>query len=248
MYDRLIIKQMKEIWDASGKSKNPMEAIHFLVDGKPADERIYDDIADEVSNRLSLNKDDNLLEVGCGNGLLIKRLENRVKSITGIDISLEMLKGIKNTTTNVCQAEAGILPFHDYMFDKVVSHSIFHYFPDLEYAENAVMEMLRVCKPGGQILISDILNGYLEEIYIKMTRKVPFKKKLKNLLRPYYYKIKGKSEIKHHPLFIEPMFFKNMLSNGKNKAYMLLETVESKPRPFLMFRYDVLIFRQANYE
>jgi len=242
--NRLIIERMKEMWDESGKIENPMEAVHFSSSDKPVDEKVYDDIADEVSERLSLNENDDLLEVGCGNGLLLQRLKNRVKSIVGVDFSKEMLKGIKDPSIKTYQAEANTLPFSDHSFDKVICHSIFHYFPDLEYAEESVLEMVRVCKPNGQILISDVLNGYLKEIYLEEEKKkLSLQEKIKNILLQSCPWLRHIRRIIAPPLFIEPIFFKKLFLNNKYKVYILLETVESKPKPFLMFRYDVLIFK-----
>lgn len=242
--DKLILEQMRKMWDESGRRENPMEAVHFLVDGKPVEERVYDDIADEISERLALNKTDELLEVGCGNGLLIKRLKNRVKSVTGVDFSKEMLESIEDSSIKTYKAEANALPFPDDYFDKVVCHSVFHYFPDTEYAKKSIFEMVRVCRPNGKILISDILNGYLKEVYFTSAkRKLCIKEKIKNIIRQYYSLIKHKKHINTYPLFIEPIFFKKLFLNSKHKVFILLETVESKPKLFLMFRYDVLIFK-----
>lgn len=236
------LKTMKEMWDRSGQEKDPMKALHFLNKGKPVNENIYDDIACELSERLKLTKNDSLLEVGCGNGLLLKRLKNQAKYVFGVDLSIEMLKQIKDPQIKTVQAEASNLPFENCVFDKIVSHSIFHYFPNLKYAENSVLEMVRVCKPGGRIVISDILNGYLKEIYLKeMQSRLSLKNKVRNIIRSCYCKIKRKECINSTPLFIEPLFFKNLFLDSKDKVYVLLETVDSKPKPFLMFRYDVII-------
>lgn len=243
------LEAMKEMWDRSGQERDPMKAIHFLDKGKPVNENIYDGIACELSERLRLSKEDSLLEVGCGNGLLLKRFKNQAKHVIGIDFSMEMVKQIKDSQIKTGQAEASNLPFKDCTFDKVVSHSIFHYFPNLKYAEDSVLEMVRVCKPGGRIVISDILNGYLKEIYLKEVKsKLSLKNKVKNIIYLYYCKIKRKEYNNNTQLFIEPLFFKNLFLDSKDEVYVLLETADSKPKLFLMFRYDVIVCKGENDE
>jgi len=52
--------------------------------------------------------------------------------------------------------EACELPFKNDEFDAILSFSVFFYFPDYEYAEKVLSEMLRVSKKDAKILIADI--------------------------------------------------------------------------------------------
>ena len=47
-------------------------------------------------------------------------------------------------------------------FDRVLCYSIFHYFPSYNYALEVILEMIRVTKPGGLILLGDILDAHFE--------------------------------------------------------------------------------------
>jgi ubiquinone/menaquinone biosynthesis C-methylase UbiE len=57
---------------------------------------------------------------------------------------------------SVSTAEAASLPFPSNRFDAVFSHGVFLYFPDFQYAGDALREMLRVCRASGRLLIGDV--------------------------------------------------------------------------------------------
>lgn len=93
-------------------------------------------------------QDRRLLDVGCGTGL---RLKNCGAALAmGVDASPEMLAA--SGLANVATAEVGALPFAAAMFDLVWSRLMMSYLPDLAppYAELA-----RVCRAGGQVVVSD---------------------------------------------------------------------------------------------
>lgn len=47
----------------------------------------------------------------------------------------------------VCEDTTNIF-FPDNSFDYVISHSVFHYFPNLEYSDKVIKEMMRIAKKG----------------------------------------------------------------------------------------------------
>jgi ubiquinone/menaquinone biosynthesis C-methylase UbiE len=100
-----------------------------------------------------------VLDVACGTGeferLLL--LEQPTQSIVGVDLAENML----NIALQKCRdypnvsfqkASVAALPFADCSFDVVVSASAFHYFDD---PIEALIEMRRVLKPNGELVILD---------------------------------------------------------------------------------------------
>lgn len=250
-----LICDMRKTWDQARKENDPRKAAHQFILNKGkiefVAEQVFDEISDEITYRLELKEDDSLLEVGCGSGLFLNRLKSRVAFIAGVDFSIEQLRHINDESVKFCVAEAAKLPFNDYVFDKVFCHSVFQYFPDIEYSKQSIEEMLRVSKPNGKLLISDILNGYLEDIRLyKERQNIGLHRRLinqiKSALRPLYKKIKGVNQpLAIFPLSIEPTFFPEYFRDSKHQCFPLLETVKSKPKTSLMFRYDVLICKNA---
>ncbi len=100
-----------------------------------------------------------VLEVGVGTGLSLEHYAPHI-SVTGVDASREMLgkareKVRERNLANVAALEemdARNLNFPDNHFDAVVAMHIVSVVPE---PERVVAEMARVCKPGGQVLITN---------------------------------------------------------------------------------------------
>jgi SAM-dependent methyltransferase len=110
-----------------------------------------------------LNPGAEVLEVGCGPGALaaaVAELPERAK-VTGIDRSARRLsqqvKPPASTNLQLKVGDANALPFANDSFDLVYSRFMLQYLPTPEIA---IAEMLRVLKPGGQLLLQD-LDGQL---------------------------------------------------------------------------------------
>jgi ubiquinone/menaquinone biosynthesis C-methylase UbiE len=106
-----------------------------------------------------------VLEIGCGNGVQAKYIQNKFKpgNITGIDLNRANIeiansekdrKGLKNIDFRIDDAQE-LKSVKDHSYDIVVNiESAFHY-PDKALF---IKEIFRVLKPGGHFVIADILN------------------------------------------------------------------------------------------
>ncbi|HEX3453458.1 MAG TPA: methyltransferase domain-containing protein [Gaiellaceae bacterium] len=101
------------------------------------------------------------LEIACGAAHVAQDLAPHVRAIVGIDLTPELLTlgrdrlrdaGIDNVVLQEGDAQA--LPFVDDSFDLVYCRASLHHFAD---PARAVGEMVRVCRPGGQVTISDLV-------------------------------------------------------------------------------------------
>ena len=86
--------------------------------------------------------------------------------VAGVDFSSSSIEVAKRAIPDLIAhvVEACKLPFDSTEFDAVFAHSVFHYFPDYGYAERVLLEMLRVSKEDGKILIMDIPDLSKKEI------------------------------------------------------------------------------------
>ncbi|MGF1618708.1 MAG: class I SAM-dependent methyltransferase [Acidimicrobiia bacterium] len=102
---------------------------------------------EKIDRLLPLEAGDRVLEIGCGQGHLTKRLAARGIDITGIDANPNAAHVSESERVFYMRAEA--LEFDDGVFDSAIGvHSIEH-IPDLQ---GAFAEMARVLKPGGKAL------------------------------------------------------------------------------------------------
>ena len=105
-----------------------------------------------------------ILSVGCGPGVILRQVCGLNASIraTGLDISAERVQEAKernrgNAQANFVRGDAQAMDFASNSFDVVYARMLMEYLKD---KEGAVKEMVRVCKPGGTVLLQD-LDGQL---------------------------------------------------------------------------------------
>ena len=97
-----------------------------------------------------------VLELGCGAGSDLLRFAKAGASTTGVDLSPRSASLTKtrlrlyNYQGNVLIADAEQLPFKTDSFDLAYSWGVLHHTPD---TEQAIKEVYRVTKPGGEICI-----------------------------------------------------------------------------------------------
>lgn len=108
---------------------------------------LIDDLEVEIVERFGRGAD--LLEVGCGTGLLLERFARFARSAKGIDLSPGMLARARDRGLEVAEASATELPFEDASFDLVCSFKVLPHVPDID---RAISEMFRVTRPGGFVV------------------------------------------------------------------------------------------------
>jgi ubiquinone/menaquinone biosynthesis C-methylase UbiE len=103
---------------------------------------------------------DVVLDVAAGTGLVVRALASVVSSAIALDATDVMLAagkaaadrdGLNNVVFQ--RGDAAVLPFVDESFDLVVSRFSLHHF---ENPSAGLREMVRVCRPGGRVVILDL--------------------------------------------------------------------------------------------
>ena len=117
---------------------------------------IFDQWPPKILRAATPKPADNLLEVGCGTGVLVRRAVEIVRpagSVTGLDLSTSMLSVAERKAPDALfqQGNAMDLPFSSETFDVVIASFVLMFVPDQSLA---VREMWRVLKPGGRLVIA----------------------------------------------------------------------------------------------
>lgn len=100
-----------------------------------------------------------VLEVGCGTGRFGRAFAERGARVIGVDLTRAMLAEAgkdEKGMLNLCQADAGRLPFQPSSFDLVLAVTLLEFVPD---PSGVLAEMCRVLRPGGRLLIG-ALNAW----------------------------------------------------------------------------------------
>jgi SAM-dependent methyltransferase len=103
-----------------------------------------------------------LLDIGCGQGRILKLLASRAHRAVGVDISSDarrlaraelLLAGTPNTTLR--QGDMVSLPFEDNEFDTIILDDVFR---DAKDPTAALLEAKRLLSAGGQVLLLASVN------------------------------------------------------------------------------------------
>ncbi len=90
-----------------------------------------------------------VLECGCGTGLILERVRAFAKTARGIDLSPGMLERARARGLDVREGSVTSLPFDDASFDVTCSFKVLAHVPDIA---RALSEMARVTRAGGVVL------------------------------------------------------------------------------------------------
>ncbi|MFC4499170.1 MULTISPECIES: methyltransferase domain-containing protein [Streptomyces] len=118
----------------------------------------------ELDALLQVEAGSHVLDVGCGTGADVRALAVRVGPggrVVGLDSSEQLIgrgrpAGPGAAPVEFVHGQAGALPFPDAAFDVARAERVIEHVPD---PQAAVAEMLRVVKPGGQVLVTDPDHG-----------------------------------------------------------------------------------------
>jgi len=108
-----------------------------------------------------LDPDMIVLDVACGAAHASEVAAPHVRQVIGVDLTTALLAigadrlraaGITNVLLQ--EGHAAALPFVDASFDLVFCRTALHHFP---HPEQCVAEMARVCRPGGRVVVSDMI-------------------------------------------------------------------------------------------
>ncbi|MDQ1508483.1 MAG: hypothetical protein QOG50_327 [Actinomycetota bacterium] len=108
-----------------------------------------------------LDTDMIVLDVACGAAHASEVAAPHVRQVIGVDltpallaIGADRLRAAGITNVLLQEGHAAALPFVDASFDLVFCRTALHHFP---HPEQCVAEMARVCRPGGRVVVSDMI-------------------------------------------------------------------------------------------
>ena len=110
--------------------------------------RLIDDLELELVRRYGTGRD--ILEAGCGTGLLLEQAARVGRSAIGLDLSRGMLARARERGLRVVQGSLTQIPLPDASVDLVYSMKVLAHVPPIR---EAVAELARVTRPGGYLLL-----------------------------------------------------------------------------------------------
>jgi acyl-CoA synthetase (AMP-forming)/AMP-acid ligase II len=133
------------------------------------------DWADASVARIREYEPREVLEIGCGTGLVLYRLAPHCRRYVGTDFSASLL-GVTRQHLSLlhdsgCEVELRhraadqLDEWPEATFDCVVLNSVVQYFPDSEYLVNVLRRAIALTRDGGVVFIGDVRNLELLECF-----------------------------------------------------------------------------------
>jgi SAM-dependent methyltransferase len=119
-----------------------------------------------------------VLDVACGAAHASEIAAPHVRQVVGIDltpalltIGADRLRAADIDNVLLQEGHAAALPFVDASFDLVFCRTALHHFPD---PERCIAEMARVCRPGGRVVLSDMIapGASVREAFDELHRQI----------------------------------------------------------------------------
>ena len=122
--------------------------------------KVYKGTGQKVAEMI--DSSDEVLECACGTGAISVYIAPKCAHLTATDMSQNMLKQTAGKTrmfgnVEVRKADLTQLDYTGNSFDKVVAGNVIHL---LANPTDAIVELVRVCKPGGKVIIPTYINIY----------------------------------------------------------------------------------------
>jgi 2-polyprenyl-3-methyl-5-hydroxy-6-metoxy-1,4-benzoquinol methylase len=129
-------------------------------DEQPSRVKLANDVAGVITKQITLTSDMDVLDFGCGTGLLTLQLQPQVRSITGADSSEGMLAVFRKKIAdrNLTNAKALLLDLDkdDRLtgnYHLIVSNMTLHHIEDIQHLLD---QFHKVTVPGGYLCITDL--------------------------------------------------------------------------------------------
>jgi len=140
--------------------RRDFEQVASRWDSNPTRVKIAQDVGNAILREVKLSPQMDVLDYGCGTGLLAMQLQSQVKSVTGADSSPAMVAVLQdkittlkpgNVSTQQVDFERGAHATGQY--DLIVSSMVTHHIPD---TAALFKEWKRLLKSHGQIAFADL--------------------------------------------------------------------------------------------
>ncbi len=215
--------------------------------GRPMSEGDVGEWADHTAHRILSRRPKRVLEIGCGNGILLRKIAPHCERYVGIDITAEAVRNIRDELareprkwSHVEVRQAAADEIESILLggiDAVIINSVVQYFPNVEYALRVLQPALEKTAPGGFVFVGDVRSLPLLEAFhawVELAR-APGTLATSELRRNVQQSLHREKE-----LVIDPEFFRALAGRVPAVSDVDIQLKRGRlPNELNRFRYDV---------
>lgn len=141
-----------------GRSKDVQTQVQRTVDGRPIGDLEFQQILEDIEAKMEVSPNDSILELCCGNGLIIEHLAPISKEVVGVDFVRELVEQIDlevHKNVSVFVGDIRTISFEEESFDKVIMYAGLQYF-NFKQTIGIFRSVRRWLKRGGLFYVGDI--------------------------------------------------------------------------------------------
>ncbi|MBL8986310.1 MAG: amino acid adenylation domain-containing protein [Gemmatimonadetes bacterium] len=203
---------------------------------------------DDLVARVMEQPPGDVLDVGCGTGLILFRVAPRARSYTGLDFSAPVIERLERQLAgradlgsvrvlNRTAGELGALPAGQ--FDTIIINSVIQYFPGVDYLTAALDDAARLLRPGGRIIVGDVRSLPLLEAFhlaIDLGRTDPSTPADDLAVRLH------RNVLREKELVIDPRYFRAWLdARGLSGEVAILPKRDRRTNELTVYRFDAIV-------
>lgn len=169
-----------------------MTQIEKLFVNSPGHSQQVSDHAEMLLQKVEFKAGQKYLDLGCGNGAAPIYLARKYDlAVTGVDVDPDQIRLAQESSQDLPQArfltvDGTRLPFEANEFDIVATNKVMHHIPNWLAA---LAEMIRVLRPGGFFIYSDLIYpgwaATFGQIIAKNGAGFPTRERLEALLKQH---------------------------------------------------------------
>lgn len=224
---------------------------------QPFTQDVMQEWLQDTLDKIGALKPRSVLEIGCGSGLILFGLLDKIDTYCGIDISHQTINQLRLLTQqhNVTLFTSEALHFdaipelQDKKFDCVIINSVIQYFPSIGYLRALIKKLKRFLSPDANLFFGDIRNyDLLYEYHYFLSR---YRAKIQGIAAEHIPEQTYISISQEQELLISPAFFRDQaleLLGMDTTGVQLFRKQSTSENELNLFRYDVILKCVPNNE